>query len=152
MCILPLAVGNFLGPLLLGGLFDTVGRKTMIAGTYGLAGVLLIAVSVLFGMGVLTAWTQTFCWMAIFFVASAAASSAYLTANEIFPLETPAMAIALFHALGTLIGGVDDRRGGLRGGAGGGGGGEVAGGCFGAAVVGGGNSGGDEAVKPKQRR
>nr|WP_294517112.1 MFS transporter [uncultured Rhodopila sp.] len=104
--ILPLAVGNFLGPLLLGHLFDTVGRKKMIAGTYGLAGVLLIAVSVLFGMGVLTAWTQTFCWMAIFFVASAAASSAYLTASEIFPLETRAMAIALFYALGTLIGGV----------------------------------------------
>jgi MFS family permease len=104
--ILPLAVGNFLGPLLLGHLFDTVGRKPMIAGTYGLAGAMLIAVSVLFGMSVLTAWTQTFCWMAIFFVASAAASSAYLTASEIFPLETRAMAIALFYALGTLIGGV----------------------------------------------
>ena len=104
--ILPLAAGNFLGPLLLGPLFDTVGRKTMIAGTYGLSGLLLVAVSVLFGMGVLTAWTQTFCWMAIFFIASAAASSAYLTASEIFPLETRAMAIALFYALGTLIGGV----------------------------------------------
>jgi len=104
--ILPLAAGNFLGPLLLGHLFDTVGRKKMIAGTYGLSGVLLIAVAMLFGMGVLTAWTQTFCWMAIFFVASAAASSAYLTASEIFPLETRAMAIALFYALGTLIGGV----------------------------------------------
>jgi MFS family permease len=104
--ILPLAVGNFLGPLLLGPLFDTVGRKPMIAGTYGLAGVLLVAVSVLFGMGALTAWTQTFCWMAVFFVASAAASAAYLTASEIFPLETRAMAIALFYALGTLIGGV----------------------------------------------
>ena len=104
--ILPLAAGNFLGPLLLGRLFDTVGRKTMIAGTYGLSGVLLIVVSVLFGMDVLTAWSQTFCWMAIFFVASAAASSAYLTASEIFPLETRAMAIALFYALGTLLGGV----------------------------------------------
>jgi MFS family permease len=104
--ILPLAAGNFLGPLLLGHLFDTVGRKTMIAGTYGLSGLLLVAVSVLFGMGALTAWTQTACWMAIFFVASAAASSAYLTASEIFPLETRAMAIALFYALGTLIGGV----------------------------------------------
>ncbi|MEA2740693.1 MAG: hypothetical protein QOH05_4000 [Acetobacteraceae bacterium] len=104
--ILPLAVGNFLGPLLLGHLFDTVGRKTMIAGTYALSGVLLAAVAILFGMGMLTAWTQTFCWMAIFFVASAAASSAYLTASEIFPLETRAMAIALFYALGTLIGGV----------------------------------------------
>jgi MFS family permease len=104
--ILPLAAGNFLGPLLLGHLFDTVGRKTMIAGTYGLSGLLLVAVAVLFGMGALTAWTQTFCWMAIFFIASAAASSAYLTASEIFPLETRAMAIALFYALGTLIGGV----------------------------------------------
>lgn len=104
--ILPLAAGNFLGPLLLGHLFDSIGRKKMIAGTYGLSGLLLIAVSVLFGMGVLTAWTQTFCWMAIFFIASAAASSAYLTASEIFPLETRAMAIALFYALGTLIGGV----------------------------------------------
>ncbi len=104
--ILPLAAGNFLGPLLLGHFFDSVGRKTMIAGTYGLAGVLLVVVAVLFGMGMLTAWTQTFCWMAIFFVASAAASSAYLTVSEIFPLETRAMAIALFYALGTLIGGV----------------------------------------------
>jgi MFS family permease len=104
--ILPLAAGNFLGPLLLGHLFDTVGRKKMIAGTYGLSGIMLIGVATLFGMGVLTAWTQTFCWMAIFFVASAAASSAYLTASEIFPLETRAMAIALFYALGTLIGGV----------------------------------------------
>ena len=104
--ILPLAAGNFLGPLLLGHFFDTVGRKKMIAGTYGLSGLLLVAVSILFGMDMLTAWTQTFCWMAIFFIASAAASSAYLTASEIFPLETRAMAIALFYALGTLIGGV----------------------------------------------
>ena len=104
--ILPLAAGNFLGPLLLGHLFDTVGRKKMIAGTYGLSGLLLIVVAILFGMEMLTAWTQTFWWMAIFFVASAAASSAYLTASEIFPMETRAMAIALFYALGTLIGGV----------------------------------------------
>jgi MFS family permease len=104
--ILPLAAGNFLGPLLLGHFFDTIGRKKMIAGTYGLSGVMLLVVAVLFGTGVLTAWTQTYCWMAIFFVASAAASSAYLTASEIFPLETRAMAIALFYALGTLIGGV----------------------------------------------
>ncbi len=104
--ILPLAVGNFLGPLLLGHLFDTIGRKKMIAGTYGLAGLMLAGVAALFGMDLLTAWTQTACWIAVFFVASAAASSAYLTASEIFPLETRAMAIALFYALGTLIGGV----------------------------------------------
>jgi MFS family permease len=104
--ILPLALGNFLGPLLLGHLFDTVGRKTMIAATYGLSGLMLIAVAVLFGSDSLTAWTQTYCWMAIFFVASAAASAAYLTASEIFPMETRAMAIAVFYALGTLIGGV----------------------------------------------
>jgi len=103
--ILPLAAGNFLGPLLLGHLFDTVGRKTMITATYGLSGVLLIGVAMLFGFGMLSAWTQTFCWMLIFFIASAAASSAYLTASEIFPLETRALAIACFYALGTLIGG-----------------------------------------------
>jgi MFS family permease len=104
--ILPLAAGNFLGPLVLGRLFDTVGRKPMIVGTYGMSGCMLIAVAVLFGNGVLGPWTQTFCWIAIFFIASAAASSAYLTASEIFPLETRAMAIALFYALGTLLGGV----------------------------------------------
>ena len=71
-----------------------------------MSGVLLFAVAGLFGTGALTAWTQTACWMLIFFIASAAASSAYLTASEIFPLETRAMSIALFYALGTLIGGV----------------------------------------------
>ncbi|HTZ69346.1 MAG TPA: MFS transporter [Acetobacteraceae bacterium] len=104
--IFPLAAGNLLGPLLLGPLFDTVGRRRMIAGTYALSGVMLSAVAILFADGVLTAWTQTWCWIGIFFVASAAASSAYLTVSEIFPLETRAMAIALFYALGTLIGGV----------------------------------------------
>ena len=78
----------------------------MITATYGLSGLLLFAVAGLFGAGILTAWTQTACWIAIFFIASAAASSAYLTASEIFPLETRAMAIALFYALGTLLGGV----------------------------------------------
>jgi MFS family permease len=104
--ILPLALANLTGPLLLGHLFDTVGRRRMIAGTYGLSGVLLLGVSLLFGLGLLTSWTQTLCWMAIFFVASAAASSAYLTASEIFPLETRALAIALFYAAGTLVGGI----------------------------------------------
>jgi MFS family permease len=103
--ILPLCAGNLVGPFALGHLFDTVGRKKMIAGTYGASGVLLMVVAVLFGMGWLTALTQTLCWVVIFFFASAAASSAYLTASEIFPLETRALAIAVFYALGTLIGG-----------------------------------------------
>ena len=104
--ILPLAAGNFAGPMLLGHLFDSVGRRRMIAGTYALSGVLLTLTAVLFGMGVLDATTQTACWVAVFFVASAAASSAYLTASEIFPLETRALAIAMFYALGTAAGGV----------------------------------------------
>ena len=104
--LLPLAIGNFCGPLLLGPLFDTIGRKAMIAGSFAISGVLLTATAVLFGLGLLTALTQTMAWMAVFFFASAAASSAYLTASEIFPLETRAMAIACFYALGTLIGGV----------------------------------------------
>jgi len=104
--LLPLAIGNFMGPLLLGHLFDTVGRKRMIAGTFALSGALVVVVSVLFGLGLLTAVTQTAAWMAIFFFASAAASSAYLTASEIFPLEMRAMAIAVFYAAGTAVGGV----------------------------------------------
>ncbi len=103
--ILPLCAGNLFGPMLLGHFFDTVGRKKMIAGTYAISGVLLVAVAVLYGMGVLDATTQTLCWVGVFFFASAAASSAYLTASEIFPLETRALAIAVFYALGTLIGG-----------------------------------------------
>jgi MFS family permease len=103
--ILPLAVSNFLGPLILGHFFDSIGRRRMIAGTFGLAGILLAATAILFGLGTLTALTQTICWIGIFFIASAAASSAYLTASEIFPLETRALAIAVFFALGTLIGG-----------------------------------------------
>lgn len=106
MFILPLAAGNFFGPLLLGHLFDTVGRRRMIAGTYILSGALLAATAVLFAAGALTAWTQTICWIIIFFFASAAASSAYLTASETFPLETRALAIALFYAAGTAAGGV----------------------------------------------
>jgi MFS family permease len=104
--VLPLALGNLLGPVLLGHLFDTVGRRRMIAGTFGLSGLLLAATAWGFAAGIFTAWTQTAAWVAIFFVASAAASSAYLTASEIFPLETRALAIAVFYALGTLVGGV----------------------------------------------
>ena len=104
--LLPFAIGNLLGPFFLGGLFDTVGRKRMIAATYGLAGVLLAITGWLFKAGVLTAQTQTIAWSIIFFIASAAASSAYLTVSEIFPLEIRAFAIAIFYAIGTLTGGV----------------------------------------------
>jgi MFS family permease len=103
--LLPLAASNFLGPLLLGSLFDTVGRRPMIAGTYAVSGLFLIVTAVAFGLGAFSAWTQTFAWMIIFFFASAAASSAYLTASEIFPLEMRALAIATFYALGTALGG-----------------------------------------------
>jgi MFS family permease len=104
--ILPFALGNFLGPLLLGHLFDTVGRKTMIAGTYALAGILLAVTGQLFEWGWLTATTQTVLWTVVFFFASAAASAAYLTVGECFPLEVRALTIALFYAFGTLLGGV----------------------------------------------
>jgi MFS family permease len=104
--LLPFALGNVLGPLLLGHLFDTIGRKKMIAATYGLAGILLALTGWLFHAGLLTAQTQTLAWTIIFFIASAAASSAYLTVSEIFPLEVRALAIAIFYAIGTLAGGV----------------------------------------------
>jgi MFS family permease len=103
--LLPFAVGNFLGPLLLGRFFDTVGRKPMIAGTYILSGILLIITGILFNNGSLTATTQTIAWCVIFFFASAGASAAYLTVSEIFPMETRAMAIAFFYATGTIVGG-----------------------------------------------
>jgi MFS family permease len=104
--ILPFAAGNFLGPLLLGRLFDTLGRRAMITFTYGISGVLLVASGYLFSIGALSAQTQTIAWMVIFFFASPAASSAYLTVSETFPLEVRALAIALFYAVGTGIGGV----------------------------------------------
>ena len=104
--LLPFALGNVLGPVLLGHLFDTIGRKQMITLTYGLAGVLLAVTGWLFHAGMLTAQTQTLAWTIIFFIASAAASSAYLTVSEIFPLEIRAVAIAIFYAIGTLAGGV----------------------------------------------
>jgi MFS family permease len=103
--LLPFAVGNFMGPLLLGRLFDTVGRKPMIAGTYILSGILLIITGILFRNGTLDATTQTVAWCIIFFFASAGASAAYLTVSEIFPMETRAMAIAFFYATGTIVGG-----------------------------------------------
>ena len=104
--IIPFAIGNFLGPLVLGRLFDSVGRKPMIAGTYILSGVLLIVTAFLFKADVWTAETQTAAWCVIFFFASAGASSAYLTVSEIFPMETRAMAIAFFYAVGTAVGGI----------------------------------------------
>jgi MFS family permease len=104
--ILPFAVGNFLGPLLLGRLFDTLGRRTMITFTYVVSGVLLAVSGYLFSIGALTAQQQTIAWMVIFFFASPAASAAYLTVSETFPLEVRALAIALFYAIGTGIGGV----------------------------------------------
>jgi len=104
--ILPFAAGNVLGPLLLGRLFDSVGRKPMIAATYALSGILLAATAALFGAGLLTAPALTIAWMTVFFFASAAASSAYLTVSEIFPLEIRALAIAFFYAIGTGAGGV----------------------------------------------
>ena len=104
--LLPFAAGNVLGPVLLGRLFDTVGRRPMIAATYGLSGLLLAVSGYLFAIGVLSATGQTVAWMVIFFVASAAASSAYLTVSETFPLEVRALAIAFFYAVGTGIGGV----------------------------------------------
>ncbi len=104
--ILPFAAGNFLGPLLLGRLFDTLGRRTMIALTYGLSGILLALSGYLFWIGIFSAQTQTIAWMVIFFFASPAASAAYLTVSENFPLEVRALAIALFYAIGTGIGGV----------------------------------------------
>jgi MFS family permease len=100
------AVGNFAGPLLLGRLFDTVGRKPMIAGTYILSGGLLLVTAFLFKQGSLNATTLTACWCVVFFFASAGASSAYLTVSEVFPMETRALAIAFFYAVGTAIGGI----------------------------------------------
>ncbi len=104
--ILPFAAGNFLGPVVLGRLFDTIGRRPMITATYAVSGLLLAGAGYLFAIGVLSATGQTIAWMVIFFFASAAASSAYLTVSEIFPLEVRALAIAFFYAIGTGIGGV----------------------------------------------
>ena len=104
--MLPFALGNFLGPLLLGRLFDTLGRKTMIGATYALSGVLMLITGLLFAFAHLAAPTQTALWTINFFFASAGASAAYLTVGECFPLEVRARTIAVFYAFGTGIGGI----------------------------------------------
>jgi len=103
--IFPFALGNFLGPLVLGRLFDSVGRRKMIAATYTIAGLGLIGAGYGFAIDALSALQLSICWSGIFFVASAAASSAYLTVSEIFPVEMRAVAISLFYAAGTALGG-----------------------------------------------
>ncbi|MCF5715986.1 MFS transporter, partial [Pseudomonas tremae] len=104
--VLPLALGNFCGPLLLGRLFDVIGRRVMISLTYGVSGILLAISGYLFQQGLMDVTQQAIAWMVIFFFASAAASSAYLTVAETFPLEIRALAIAVFYAFGTGLGGM----------------------------------------------
>jgi MFS family permease len=104
--LLPFALGNFMGPLLLGRFFDTIGRRQMISGTYTISAILLAVTGFLFSQGELSATSQTVLWTVIFFFASAAASSAYLTVSEIFPLEVRGLAIAFFYSLGTAAGGI----------------------------------------------
>src|SRR5438477_3835169 len=103
--LLPFALSNFLGPVLLGRFFDTIGRRPMIGGTYAISAVLLALSGYLFLADQLTPTTQTLLWALVFFFASSAASSAYLTVSEIFPVELRGMVIALFFAAGTLVGG-----------------------------------------------
>jgi MFS family permease len=104
--LIAFAVGNLIGPLTLGHLFDTVGRRKMISGTYLLSGVLLAITAVMFNAGILNAITQTIAWCVIFFFASAGASAAYLTASELFPLEVRAQAIAVFFAIAQCFGAI----------------------------------------------
>jgi MFS family permease len=104
--ILPFALGNFLGPLLLGHFFDSIGRKAMIGGTYALSGLIMLLTGWLFAQGILTAAQQTALWSVNFFFASCGASAAYLTVGESFPLEMRARAIGIFYAFGTALGGI----------------------------------------------
>ncbi len=103
--ILPFAAGNVLGPLLLGPLFDRIGRRVMITATYALSGLGLLLTGLGFVGGILSAATQTLAWSGVFFLASAAASSAYLTVSEVFPLQMRALSISIFYAVGTAMGG-----------------------------------------------
>ena len=103
---MPFALGNVLGPWLLGRLFDTIGRVPMIAGCYFLSGALMAATGYLFYVDILNAVTQTILWCIVFFFASAAASAGYLTVSEVFPMEIRAMAIALFYSIATALGGI----------------------------------------------
>jgi MFS family permease len=104
--IFPFAIGNVLGPWLLGRLFDTIGRVPMISGCYFISGALLALTGYLFYLDILTAVTQTILWCIIFFFASAAASAGYLTVSEIFPMEIRAMAIAVFYSIAMALGGI----------------------------------------------
>jgi MFS family permease len=104
--LIPIGIGNFVGALFLGRLFDSIGRRIMISSSYILAGLLLIGTGILFRQGALSAVTLTACWCVVFFFASAGASAAYLTVSELFPMETRAMAIAFFYAVGTALGGI----------------------------------------------
>ena len=103
---LAFSVGNLLGPLILAPLFDIVGRKKMISGTYLISGVLLAVSAWLFDNGDLTATSQTFVWVVIFFFASAGASAAYLTVSETWPIEIRSEAIAVFFAIGSIFGAI----------------------------------------------
>jgi MFS family permease len=104
--LMPFALSNFIGPMVLGHFFDTVGRRPMIAGTFTASALVLIVTGYLFEREALTATSQTVLWTVMFFFASSAASSAYLTVSEIFPLEVRALAIAIFFSVGTAVGGV----------------------------------------------
>jgi len=104
--LIPFAIANFAGPLLLGRLFDTIGRRPLIVFTYGVSGLLLLGVGLLFRAGMLTATTQSLAFSLVFFFGSAAASSAYLSVSELFPIELRALAIASFYAVGTAAGGL----------------------------------------------
>jgi MFS family permease len=104
--LVPIALGNFAGPLILGRFFDSIGRKVMISVSYIGSGVLLVVTAMLFSNEILDATTLTIAWVIVFFFASSGASAAYLTVSEIFPMETRAMAIAFFYALGTGLGGI----------------------------------------------